>query len=232
MVCKAGVTRPGLFFLMKLRSLDAQHLLIQTIDQLMATPNVRVLDVGAKNVVEKNRRAGQLALADKYAELARQSGYFGLDVEPGVNVMFVADAHHLPIADGSVDGVIMLSVLEHLHDPIRAVDQAARVLKRGGVYFSYAPFYHPYHASPHDYFRFTEEGYRYLLRDFSRVEILSGGNYIAVLNDVVSHAFGGSRIGRAMARVFIELPLSFLFRALDSGQPHDLAVGFGALAVK
>ena len=186
---------------MKLRSLAAQRLLIQTIDKLIATPNVRVLDVGAKSVVEKNRRAGQIALADKYAQLVRERGYFGLDVEPGGNVTFVADAHRLPIADGSLDGVIMLSVLEHLHDPIRGVDQVARVLKRGGVYFSYAPFYHPYHTSPHDYFRFTEEGYRYLLRDFSSVEILSGGNYVAVLNDVLSRVRGQPRRARIRAGV-------------------------------
>jgi SAM-dependent methyltransferase len=217
---------------MKLRSDAVQKLLIETMDNLMAKPDALVLDVGAGNVIEKNRRAGETALADKYAQLARQPGYFALDVEPGENVRFVADAHRLPIADGSLDGVIMLSVLEHLHDPIRAVDQVSRVLKRGGVFFSYAPFYHPYHASPHDYFRFTEEGYRYLLRDFSKIELISGGNYVAVVNDVLSHSLGGSRIGRTLARVFIEFPLSFIFRAFDSKRPHDLSVGFGALAMK
>lgn len=217
---------------MKLRSPAVQRALIQTIDTLITTPNVRVLDVGAGSVVEKNRRAGQHALADKYEQLVRVPGYFGLDVEPGANVNFVADAHLLPIATASLDGVLMLSVLEHLYDPIRAVDQVARILKRGGVYFSYAPFYHPYHASPHDYFRFTAEGYRYLLRDFSSVQLFSGGNYVAVLNDVVSHAFGGSRAGRAAARALVEFPLSFFFRAFDSQESSNVAVGFGALAVK
>jgi SAM-dependent methyltransferase len=217
---------------MKLRSPDPQRLLIQTIDALLARPDARVLDIGAGSVVEKNRRAGQYALADKYAQLVQQRGYFGLDVAPGANVMLVADAHALPIADASLDGVIMVSVLEHLYDPLRAVAQVARVLKRGGVFFSYAPFYHPYHASPHDYFRFTQEGYRHLLRDFARVEIVSGGNYIAVVNDVVAHAFGGSRAGRALARAFVEFPMSILFRAFDAQQTSDVAVGFAALAVK
>lgn len=217
---------------MKLRAPEPQQLLIQTIDALLAKPDARVLDVGAGSVVEKNRRAGQYALADKYAQLVKQRGYFGLDVEPGANVMFVADAHCLPMADASLDGVIMVSVLEHLYDPVRAVNEIARVLKPGGVYFSYAPFYHPYHASPHDYFRFTREGYRYLLRDFSQVEIVSGGNYVAVTNDVLAHAFGGSRIGRGLARVFVELPMTLLFRAFDAKQNSDIAVGFAALAVK
>lgn len=217
---------------MKLRAPEPQQLLIKTLDELISQPDARVLDVGAGSVVEKNRRAGQYALADKYAQLVQQRGYFGLDVEPGANVLFVADAHALPIADASLDAVIMVSVLEHLYDPIRAADQVARVLKRGGIFFSYAPFYHPYHASPHDYFRFTREGYRYMLRDFSHIEMVSGGNYIAVANDVLSHAFGGSRPGRALARVFVEFPMSLLFRAFDAKQSSDLAVGFAALAVK
>ncbi|RIK25537.1 MAG: hypothetical protein DCC52_11165, partial [Chloroflexi bacterium] len=74
--------------------------------------------------------------------------------------------------------------------------------------------------------------YRYLLRDFSQSEIVSGGNYIAVTNDVLAHAFGGSRIGRGLARVLVELPMSLLFRAFDARQSNELAVGFAALAIK
>lgn len=217
---------------MKLRSPEPQRLLIQTIDRLLAEPNARVLDVGAGNAVEKNRRAGYAGLADKYEKLSQQRGYFGLDVQAGSNVMLIADAHALPVADASLDAVIMVSVLEHLYDPIRAANEVERVLKPGGIYFSYAPFYHPYHASPHDYFRFTREGYRYLLRKFSQVEIVSGGNYVAVANDVASHAFGGSRIGRVLARILVEFPLSLFFHALDARQSPTVAVGFAALAVK
>ncbi len=217
---------------MKLRSAEPQRLLLQTIDVLLAKPNARVLDVGAGSVVEKNRRAGQFTLADKYESLVQQRGYIGLDIEPGANVMLVADAHALPIADASLDGVIMVSVLEHLYDPVRAVNEVARVLKRGGLYFSYAPFYHPYHASPHDYFRFTREGYASLLRSFSKVEIVSGGNYLAVANDIGAYMFGGSRVGRALARVLVEFPLSLFFRTLDTRGTSDIAVGFAALAVR
>jgi ubiquinone/menaquinone biosynthesis C-methylase UbiE len=216
----------------KLRSPEPQRLLIRTIDELLARPGARVLDVGAGSVVDKNRRAGQHALADRYAQLIRQRGYFGLDVAPGANVMLAADAHRLPVASASLDGVIMVSVLEHLYDPVRAADEVARVLKPGGIYFSYAPFYHPYHASPHDYVRLTQEGYRYLLRDFARVELVSGGNYVAVLNDVLSHALGDSRAGRTLARVLVEFPMSILFRALDARLNPDVAVGFAALAIK
>lgn len=217
---------------MKLRSPAPQRLLLRAIDQLLACPEPHVLDVGAGSVVEKNRRAGERLLAERYARLVNQPGYWGLDVAAGVNVALVGDAHALPIAAGSLDGVIMVSVLEHLSDPPRAVEQVWRVLKPGGLYFSYAPFYHPYHASPHDYFRFTEEGYRHLLREFGGVELVSGGNYVAVLNDVTSHAFGSSRAGRLLARVLVELPLSACFRLLDARLAPRIAVGFAALAYK
>jgi SAM-dependent methyltransferase len=207
-------------------------LLLNTIDDLLAQPAARVLDVGAGSVVEKNERAGQRVLAEKYARLVKLPGYIGLDVQAQTSVKLVGDAHTLPVANAALDGVLMVSVLEHLYDPVRAVNEVARVLKPGGVFFSYAPFYHPYHGSPHDYFRFTQEGYRSLLGGFAAVEIVSGGNYVAVVNDVASQAFGGSRPGRVVARLLIEFPLSFLFRAFDASQPSDIAVGFAARAFK
>jgi SAM-dependent methyltransferase len=217
---------------MKLRAPGPQRLLLEAIDRLLSRPGARIVDVGAGSVVEKNRRAGQHALADRYEQLTQCRGYFGLDVSPGSNVAMVGDAHLLPLAAESLDGVIMVSVLEHLYDPTRAVSEVGRVLKPGGLFFSYAPFYHPYHASPHDYFRFTEEGYRILLKGFREIDLVSGGNYVAVWNDVTSYALGKSRVGRLLARGLVEAPASLLFRTLDPRLKPDIAVGFAALAVK
>jgi SAM-dependent methyltransferase len=43
-----------------------------------------------------------------------------------------ADAHSLPLADGTADAVVLAYVLFHLADPARAVREAARVLRPGG----------------------------------------------------------------------------------------------------
>jgi ubiquinone/menaquinone biosynthesis C-methylase UbiE len=43
-----------------------------------------------------------------------------------------ADALALPLADGTVDAVILAYVLFHLADPARAAAEAARVLRPGG----------------------------------------------------------------------------------------------------
>jgi len=44
-----------------------------------------------------------------------------------------ADAHHLPLRDGSVDCVLCLSLLEHLKKPEKCVEELYRVLKYGGT---------------------------------------------------------------------------------------------------
>jgi SAM-dependent methyltransferase len=44
-----------------------------------------------------------------------------------------AGVEHLPLADGSVDVVCMLDVIEHLPDPVAALREAARVLAPDGV---------------------------------------------------------------------------------------------------
>lgn len=216
----------------KLRSSLVEQALARTLDEFTSFEHARVLDIGAGRVVEKNRRAGFHDLADRYERLMAAREYIGLEISLEAGPAVVGDAHRLPFADETMDGVLMVSVLEHLSDPIRAVDQVCRVLKPGGVFFSYAPFYHPYHGSPEDYFRFTVEGYRYLLRGFSKVQLISGGNYFAVLNDVIAYPLNrAGRLGRALGLV-VELPLAVLFRMFDPRLSSRLAVGFGAVARK
>ncbi len=216
----------------KLRSKLVEQQRINVLQELIDLPHARVLDVGAGRVIEKNSRTGFTVIADCYARLMQKQEYIGLEIETDSRPSVVGDAHRLPFADNTMDGVLMMSVLEHLCDPIRAVDEVYRVLKPGGVFFSYAPFYHRYHPSPHDYFRFTEEGYRYLLRDFRAVELISGGNYFAVLNDVLSDPLTrAGRPGRALSSA-LSFFLKFLFRRFDGGMSSRLAAGFGACARK
>jgi ubiquinone/menaquinone biosynthesis C-methylase UbiE len=85
-------------------------------------------------------------------------------------VQFMADAHSIPLADGSVDGVLVQAVLEHVLEPQVVVQQIHRVLRSGGIVYADTPFLQQVHDGPYDFTRFTESGHRYLFRDFDRID--------------------------------------------------------------
>lgn len=82
------------------------------------------------------------------AEAVAPAETVGVDLEPSMiaraeafagerdvpNVRFqVADIFELPFDDGSFDAVYSCAVLEHLGEPVRALQEMGRVLKPGGV---------------------------------------------------------------------------------------------------
>lgn len=94
-----------------------------------------------------------------------------LDLHPAAHLHLRGDAHTLPFADDSFDTVLCTEVLEHLVEPQRAIDEIFRVLKPGGTLLLTTRFLFPIHDAPHDYFRFTKYGLRYLLRRFEELRI-------------------------------------------------------------
>ena len=87
----------------------------------------------------------------------------------------IEDIHRLSFADGSVDGLFCLAVLEHVYDPKRAAEEVVRVLKKGGIALLYLPFIYRYHANSteeyRDYYRYSKDGISYLFRGCSELEI-------------------------------------------------------------
>ena len=81
-----------------------------------------------------------------------------MDILPGDSVTLVGDAHRLPFQDNSIDSLIYQAVLEHVQDPRRVINEAARVLKPGGYLYLEVPFLQGFHADPHDFQRYTLEG--------------------------------------------------------------------------
>jgi len=65
---------------------------------------------------------------------------------------------------------VLISVLEHLSDPIRAVEEADRILKPGGKVLEYVPFLCPYHGKP-DLWRMTKDGLLYRFGEFKFIRL-------------------------------------------------------------
>ncbi|MBV8244655.1 MAG: methyltransferase domain-containing protein, partial [Candidatus Eremiobacteraeota bacterium] len=89
--------------------------------------------------------------------------WIGLDVEGNPSADVTGSADRIPMEDASVDTVLNTQVLEHVPDPLAALVEFYRVLVPGGYLVLSAPQYYEMHEVPHDYYRFTEYGLRYLL---------------------------------------------------------------------
>lgn len=98
------------------------------------------------------------------------NSWLGIDIQPGQGV----DVVHTPssilakellaqCAFDSRDCIICSEVLEHVPDPVRMMCEAHEFLKPGGLLIVTTLFAFPYHAYPNDYFRYSEQGLRYVL---------------------------------------------------------------------
>jgi ubiquinone/menaquinone biosynthesis C-methylase UbiE len=92
------------------------------------------------------------------------------------------DMQNLPFEDEIFDVVISDQVIEHLENPQKAVDESFRVLKKGGIAIHTSCLINYIHEPAPDYWRFTPEALKYLLRNFSEIiECGSWGNRIAII---------------------------------------------------
>jgi 2-polyprenyl-3-methyl-5-hydroxy-6-metoxy-1,4-benzoquinol methylase len=127
--------------------------------------------------------------SDLYKTLVSKNQMLRLDY-PMTNLRYMrlpdvfADASHMPIANNSIDVVLMFEVLEHVKSPADVCAEIARVLRHQGKLYLSVPFLYPIHDAPHDYQRFTIHGLRYLLSQHNLVVIEEkqhGNSFLVVL---------------------------------------------------
>jgi len=130
----------------------------------------------AEPVVEMGSRAaaGQEDIADVRGIFAAGE-HIGCDIQPGTGVDRIEDIHDLTFPDNSVGTVLAFETLEHVADPIRAVEEMYRVLRPGGVLAMSSLMFFPIHEHPSDYWRFTPQGFELLLQQFESRLVLSQG---------------------------------------------------------
>jgi SAM-dependent methyltransferase len=152
--------------------MDAEHL-------AMLRENVRAL---LRRAAERFAGEGSrlLDVAPQVHEGARP--YFPpsvqidtLDIDPRSGCTFIGDLceTNVAIPDARYDFVVCTEVLEHVLQPFDAVAEIRRVLRPGGLLIASAPFNFRIHGPLPDCWRFTEHGWRSLLRDF-QIEWLEG----------------------------------------------------------
>lgn len=183
-----------------------------------------VLDLGTSYRFRKELEPFAHRFAGRYVALGHHArACFG---DRNVNVD--GDIQALPFQGESADGVLCIEVLEHVPNPQAAVDEMYRVLRHGGQLLLTTPFLSGYHGESGEYgdfYRYTDEGLRYLLRRFRRVEVHpKGGMPYRVLLTLVPSALSRLVLRSSWAVV--------LFNALDRRFPTRSPVGWFAWAEK
>ncbi len=114
-----------------------------------------------------------------------------LDLFPFKNVDVVSDVADTPFKDSVVDAVILDSVMEHLPDTQGAMKEISRIIKPDGLIIMTSLFMYPYHSSPNDFFRWTEEGMKKVLNQYGFKILERGvhGGPMGALQGVLMHVF-------------------------------------------
>ncbi|CAB4572657.1 unannotated protein [freshwater metagenome] len=88
----------------------------------------------------------------------------------------------LPFESNSTDIVLSFSVLEHLNSPMKSIQEAERILKKGGMLVLQTNFLYQEHGTPHDYFRFTTNGLSHLTKKagFTAITVTKIGNRLTL----------------------------------------------------
>ena len=147
----------------------------QSIERILSSSK-ELLDIGGSLRIapERNNRLdpAKAWILGRIQELG--IAYKVLDYVDTYHPDIVGDIQQLPLADNSQEAVICEAVLEHVEDPIKSARELYRVLKQGGLCLVYVPFLYYYHAEKGyygDYWRFTDDGLRFLFKPFSTIEL-------------------------------------------------------------
>jgi SAM-dependent methyltransferase len=102
--------------------------------------------------------------------------YHSFDIVDTYGPDFVGDItkHNSAIPDGHFDCILCMDVLEHVLNPFEAIAELRRILKDGGYLVLSSPLNLRIHGPIPDCWRFTEHGYKSLLRNFDidQIDIL------------------------------------------------------------
>lgn len=170
-----------------------------------------------------------------YRPLFGSHTYIGADLPGNELATATIDATgRVHRADASCDAVVSTQALEHVHLPSAYLSECFRLLKPGGRLILSTHGYWIYHPDPNDYWRWTGEGLRKIVRDAGfevrRVSALVGlpGAAVQLLQDAVAW-----RVPRPLRGAF-SFVMQQMIRLVDRlfRRDEDNALVFVVIAAK
>jgi SAM-dependent methyltransferase len=119
----------------------------------------------------------------------KQQRYYGIDLAIGDEAWdysrldALGDLGALPFVDRAFDAALNVVTLEHVAEPGQVLAEIGRTLRSGGELLLIAPLEWEEHQQPHDYYRYTRYGLRYLLEKagFGEVRVEPVGGFFRLL---------------------------------------------------
>jgi len=207
-------------------------------------PGARLLDAGAGECQYKKHCghlkyvAQDIAVYDGKGDTGLQTGSWDFS-----QIDIVSDILNIPEPDASFDAVLCTEVLEHLPDPVRALDEMARLLRPGGMFIITAPFWSLTHFAPYHYATgFNRYFYEFHLGrlGFDIVEMTPNGNFFECVGQELrrvaemAQRFAGGEKPNPLEVYAMQIVLGMVERmsARDTGSPEMLNFDCQVRAVK
>lgn len=186
----------------------------------------RLMELTLENAANRRPRmlvvgGGTITPGVRCIEESAEFDIITFDIYASANTDFIADAHAIPLASGSIDAVWIQAVLEHVLSPEQVVAEIERVLATDGLVYSETPFLQPVHEKAYDFTRFTESGHRWLFRRFALLEsgVVNGPGTTTF--QILRYFVGAVLRNRKLGSI-VTLPF-FWLRFLDLVIPRDHA---------
>ncbi|MHC4549467.1 MAG: methyltransferase domain-containing protein [Planctomycetota bacterium] len=139
----------------------------------------------------------------------------------------------LPLADATMDTVLLTDVLEHVARPGPLVREIARVLRPDGKLIATVPFLYRLHEEPHDYYRYTEHALRRFCDEagLDVVVLEPYGGLPEVFGDLVNKSVVFSRIvAGGLLRLARALTALGPVRRISRRSARTFPLGYGLVA--
>jgi SAM-dependent methyltransferase len=214
-------------------------------EALAALPaGARLLDAGAgqcqykKHCSHLKYVAQDNAVYDGKGDKGLQTGSWDFS-----QIDIVSDILNIPEPNASFDAVLCTEVLEHLPDPVRALDEMARLLRPGGTFIITAPFWSLTHFAPYHYATgFNRYFYEFHLGrlGFDIVDMIPNGNFFECVGQELrrvaemAQQFAGGDKPTPLELGATQIVLAMVERmsARDIGSPEMLHFDYQVRAVK
>ena len=153
----------------KIHKKDKEHLIKLRANVIKFTEKlIKNLDIADNNILEIGPQT-----KEGIKPLVSNARVFTMDIVSKNNPDIVGDICQVNnhIETEFFDAVICTEVLEHTSNPFDAIKELHRILKPEGELWLTTPFNFRIHGPSNDCWRFTEQGLRTLLKNWSKISV-------------------------------------------------------------